>query len=152
MKNLAIYSLIFGLVSGLLGLIPVIGVIVFLIIIFSSSFIILVALKKTGNLVCPDEKTGLLYGGNAGFITFIGFAIVFLPVSFLLSLIFKDSYFTGIGMIVTNGFTLMLTLVLFIGILCAMMNAFSGLASVYFFNSENNKAKFTLDIQQKGKK
>ena len=151
MKNLAIYSLIFGVVSGLLGLIPVVGVIVFLIIIFSSSFIILVTLKKTGHLVCPDEKTGLLYGGIAGFIAFIGFALVFLPSAFLLSLVFKDSYFTGIGMIVTNGFTLMITLVLFIGILCAMMNAFSGLASVYFFNSENSKAKFTLDINMENK-
>lgn len=150
-KILAIFSLIFGAVAGFLGLIPIIGVITFLIIIFCSSFIILILLKKTGNLFCPDEKTGLLYGGITGFIAYFGFIVVFLPMSFILSFIFKESYFTGISMIIKSGFSLMLTLIFFVGILCAMMNAFSGLASIYFFNSENQNTKFTLDME-KGKK
>lgn len=108
----------------------------------------MVLLKQTGNLICPDEKTGLVYGGISGFLAYIGFAVVFLPLSYLLSFIFKESYFTGIGMIIKSGFSLMITLVLFIGILCAMMNAFSGLASIYFFNNENKNAKFTLETKK----
>lgn len=149
-KKLTIFSLIFGSISGFLGLLPFIGVIVFLMIIFCSSFIILILLKKSGNLLCPDEKTGMMYGGLAGFIAYIGFSLTFLPLAFILSFIFKESYFTGIGMIVKSGFSLMITLVFFIGVLCAMMNCFSGLASIYFFNAENKNAKFTLNTD-KGK-
>ncbi|MCR5261751.1 MAG: hypothetical protein K6C94_07935 [Candidatus Gastranaerophilales bacterium] len=149
-KKLSIFSLIFGAISGFLGLLPFVGVLAFLMIIFCSSFIILVLLKKTGNLFCPDEKTGMLYGGLAGFIAYIGFSLTFIPLSFILSFIFKESYFTGIAMIVKSGFMLMIMLIFFIGILCAMMNVFSGLASVYFFNSENKNAKFTLK-SEKGK-
>ena len=63
----------------------------------------------------------------------------------------EESYYTGVSMILKGGFTLTITLIVFIGILCAMMNSFSGLASIYFFNSENNNAKFTLDIKKKEK-
>ncbi len=111
----------------------------------------MIFMKKTGYLICPNEQMGLVYGGISGFISFIGFSLTFLPSAFILSLIFKESYFTGISMIVKSGFSLMIMLTLFIGILCAMMNAFSGLASIYFFNSENQNQKFTLDIK-KGKK
>jgi hypothetical protein len=104
-------------------------------------------MKKTGYLVCHDEASGLLYGGISGFISFIGFVITFLPTAFVLSLIFKESYYTGISFIVKNGFMLMLMIILFVGILCAMMNAFSGLASVYVSNNTDGvQKKFTLDI------
>lgn len=150
-KNLIIFSLIFGAICGLLGLIPIIGVIILLIIIFCSSFIILVFLKKTGNLICPNEQTGLLYGGISGFLAYLGYVCTFLPCAYILSLIFKQSYFTGIGMILKSGFMLTVMLILFVGILCGMMNAFSGLASIYVFNSEDKNKKFTLDINKENK-
>lgn len=108
-------------------------------------------MKKTGNIVCPNEQSGLAYGALSGFIAFIGFVVTFLPLAFLLALLFKESYYTGISMILKGGFTLTITLIVFIGILCAMMNSFSGLASIYFFNSGNNNQKFTLDIKKKEK-
>ncbi len=138
-KKLFIFSLIFGAVNGLIALIPIAGVIIFLMMLFCSSFIIMSFLKKSGYIINTNEQTGLLYGALSGFSGFIGFSIIFLPCSFVLSIIFKESYYTGIGMILKNGFSLTITLIIFIGILCAMMNAFSGLASIYFFNSENNK-------------
>ena len=51
-------------------------------------------------------------------------------------------------MILKSGFTLGFTLILFIAILCAMMNSFSGLASIYFFNSgkPEKTQKFSLDL------
>lgn len=147
-KNLAIFSFLFGLAAGLLALLPFLGIVVLLIMMFCSSFIIIVFMKKTGYLVCHDEAGGLLYGGISGFISFIGFTFTFLPCAFILSLIFKDSYYTGISFIVKNGFMIMLMIVLFIGILCAMMNAFSGLASVYVSNNQTDtvQKKFSLDI------
>lgn len=148
-KKLSLFSLLFGAITGILSLLPFFGVISFLLIIFCSSFVILTIMKRTGNIVCPNEQKGLVYGGLAGFIAFIGFVITFLPLAFILSLIFKESYYTGVSMILKGGFTLAITLIVFIGILCAMMNSFSGLASIYFFNSENKNAKFTLDINKK---
>lgn len=142
-KNLAIISLIFGAISGVLALIPIFGILILLILIFCSSFLIIVFMKKFALLPNPNEQTGMLWGGISGFFAFIGFSIIFLPSSFILSLIFKMSYYTGIGMIMKSGFSIMITLVLFLAILCAMMNAFAGLASIYVFNGN------TQSIQQK---
>jgi hypothetical protein len=94
----------------------------------------MVFMKHVKLLPKPTEQTGMLWGGISGFVTFIGFSVIFVPCSFILSLIFKQSYYTGIGLIMKSGFMTMITLIFFIGILCAMMNAFSGLASIYFFN------------------
>jgi len=147
-KNLVFFSFLFGLISGILALIPFFGIVILLIMMFCSSFIIIVFMKKTGYLVCNDEAGGLLYGGISGFVSFMGFAVTFLPSAYILSLIFKDSYYTGISFIVKNGFMIMLMIIFFIGILCAMMNAFSGLASVYVSNNKTDtvQKKFTLDI------
>ncbi len=155
-KNLAIISLIFGAISGFLALIPIFGILILLILIFCSSFLIIVFMKKTALLPNPNEQTGMLWGGISGFFAFIGFSIIFLPCSFILSLIFKMSYYTGIGMIMKSGFSIMVTLVLFLAILCAMMNAFAGLASIYVFNGNNQSsvlpqknANFNLNIKKR---
>lgn len=152
-KKLLVFSFIFGAAAGLAALIPIFGVVIFLMIIFCSSFIIMTFMKKIGYLYCPNEQTGLVFGAIAGFAAFIGFVLIFLPASFVLSLIFQESYYTGIGMIIKSGFMLCSTLVVFVGILCAMMNAFSGLASIYFFNSnaEKKEEKFTLNIRKRKK-
>lgn len=153
-KNLAIISLIFGAISGVLALIPIFGILILLILIFCSSFLIIVFMKKFSLLPNPNEQTGMLWGGISGFVTFIGFAIIFLPCSFVLSLIFKQSYYTGIAMILKSGFSIMIMLVLFLAILCAMMNAFAGLASIYFFNSQSSvllqkNTNFNLNIKKR---
>jgi hypothetical protein len=133
-KNLSIISLIFGAACGILALVPIFGILILLMLIFCSAFIIMVFMKHVKLLPKPTEQTGMLWGGISGFVTFIGFSVIFVPCSFILSLIFKQSYYTGIGLIMKSGFMTMITLIFFIGILCAMMNAFSGLASIYFFN------------------
>lgn len=154
-KNLAIISLIFGVISGFLALIPILGIIILLMLIFCSSFIVIILMKKFALIPNPNEQTGMLWGGISGFITFIGFSIIFLPSSFILSLIFKLSYYTGIGMIMKSGFSTMIMLVIFLAILCGMMNAFAGLASVYFFNNPQSDipspkdTKFSLNIKKR---
>ncbi len=138
LKNLAIISLIFGVISGFLALIPFLGIVILLMLIFCSSFIIIVLMKKFALLPSPNEQMGMLWGGLSGFVTFIGFSIIFIPCSFILSLIFKFSYYTGIGMIMKSGLSVMIMIVLFLAILCGMMNAFAGLASVYVFNNSQS--------------
>ncbi len=160
-KNLSIISLIFGAISGFLALLPILGIIILLMLIFCSSFIIITFMKKFSLIPPPNEQTGMLWGGISGFLTFIGFSVIFLPCSFVLSLIFKFSYFTGVGMIMKSGFSVMIMLVLFLAVLCGMMNAFAGLASVYFFNNSQSAilpqkgtkdvkdVKFSLNIKKR---
>lgn len=157
-KNLSIISLIFGAISGLLALIPIFGIIILLMLIFCSSFIIIIFMKRFALIPNPNEQTGMLWGGISGFLTFIGFSIIFLPCSFVLSLIFKFSYYTGVGMIIKSGLSATLMLVLFLAVLCGMMNAFAGLASIYFFNNsqsailpqkEKKDTKFSLNMKKR---
>ena len=123
-KNLAIISLIFGAISGFLALVPIFGIIILLMLIFCSSFIIIVFMKRFALIPNPNEQTGMLWGGISGFLTFIGFST-------------------------------MVMLVIFLAILCGMMNAFAGLASVYFFNNSQSAVlppkdtKFSLNMKKR---
>ncbi len=61
-------------------------------------------------------------------------------------------------MIMKSGFSVMIMLVLFLAVLCGMMNAFAGLASVYFFNNSQSSilpqkdvkdVKFSLNMKKR---
>lgn len=104
-------------------------------------------MKKTGMLICPDEQTGVIYGGISGFIAFTAFSAVAIPLSGFISIITKQQAYTGISMLMSNGFSLMFVIVLCIAFLCGMMNAFSGLASVYIFKNSPEVEVNSFDLK-----
>lgn len=129
-KELSIYSFLFGLAAGVVSILPAVGIIVFLAILFCTSIAVFFIMIYRGTDLTINESKGLGYGAVSGFLSIIGFACSFLPISFVLSLIFKQSYFTGISFIVKNGFSLMFMIIFAVAVLSAMMNAFSGLAGM----------------------
>ena len=136
LKQIALFSALIGGIIGIITLIPFIGTLAFLTLILFLSAIIIVYLKRNNLIGIIDMREGAIIGGVIGFASFIAFAIVFMPISAIIGLIFK-SYYVGhlLTMFITNfgGFFVMIMLLIFIAIISALMNAFSGVVTAYIY-------------------
>lgn len=133
-KQSAILSAILGGIIGILTLIPFVRNFSFMILILCISAVIIVYMKKHNLIGVIDLREGAILGGIIGFVSFIAFSIVFIPLVALIGLIFKNYYTYGITyMLRVSGFFVLIMLVLFLGILSALMNAFAGLTTAYIY-------------------
>ena len=143
LKLISIYSLIFGAVWGLIAVIPV-ALIQFLcwvmMAVFSSVCVILY-MKKKNEIGDLTIKGGTIIGILIGFISLLGFLLVFLPLNALLGIILNK---------VTDLFSLSRfllgiwwLLIIMVGLISALFNSFSLIAYVYirdtFFMIEGKK-------------
>lgn len=133
-KQTAILSAILGGVLGILTLIPFVGSISFLILILAVSAVVIIYMKRNDLIGIIDVKEGAILGALTGFVSFIAFSIVFVPIIALIGLIFPNYYNYGITyMIKISGFFVLILIVVFLAILSALMNAFSGLVTAYVY-------------------
>ena len=125
LKIINITSFITGAVLGLIPLIPALIWIAFLLVMFGVAPFIIIYLKHLKLLDQIDTERSLLIGMLSGSVAFVGFSIVYFPVAFILQLIFKIQSFIWIKAIMVNiGF--IIPMVIFIALLCGLMNMFSG--------------------------
>jgi len=159
-KQAAILSAILGGIIGVLTLVPFVRNFSFMILILCISAVIIVYMKRNELIGIIDVKEGAILGAIIGFISFIAFSIVFVPlvsfVGFILGL-FKIEYYTfGIKyFLVPSGFFVLIILVIFLGILSALMNAFAGLVTAYVYEvlsgmkkEEIEKEKIDFEIKE----
>lgn len=133
-KQASILSAILGGILGILTLIPFVRNFSFLLLILAISAVVIVYMKKNNLIGIIDVREGAILGGIIGFVSFIAFSIVFVPLVAIVGLIFKGYYTFGITyMLRVSGFFVLIMLVVFLGILSALMNAFAGLATAYFY-------------------
>ena len=133
-KQTAILSSILGGILGLLTLIPFVRNFSFMLLILCISAVVIVYMKKNDLIGIIDVKEGAILGAIIGFISFIAFSIVFVPLVALVGLIFKGYYTFGITyMLKVSGFFVLVMLVVFLAILSALMNAFAGLVTAYIY-------------------
>ncbi|MDD3436729.1 MAG: hypothetical protein PHC64_06220 [Candidatus Gastranaerophilales bacterium] len=135
LKQTAILSAILGGILGLLTLIPFVGGFSFLILMLCISAIIIIYMKRNELIGIIDLKEGAILGAVIGFVSFIAFSIVFIPLAAILSLIFKMYYYLGwlTMLLKASGLFVLVILVIFMGILSALMNAFTGLSTAYAY-------------------
>lgn len=135
LKQTTILSAILGGILGVLTLIPFVGGFSFLLLMIGISAVIIVYMKKNNLIGIIDAREGAILGAIIGFVSFIAFSIVFMPLVSIIGLIFKTYYTYGIPYFFGNfgGFFVLLLLVVFIGLLSALMNAFSGLVTAYVY-------------------
>lgn len=133
-KQTSILSAILGGIIGVLTLIPFVRNISFIVLILCISAVIIVYMKKHDLIGIIDIREGAILGGIIGFVSFIAFSIVFIPLVSLTGLIFKGYYTYGIlYMLRVSGFFVLILLVVFLATLSALMNAFSGLITAYAY-------------------
>lgn len=138
-KQMSVFSTILGLLLGVLTIIPFIGQFAFFALIVLSTPIVFVYMKKLEMIGIMDIKQGAIYGSIIGFVAFIAFCISFMPLAVIISFISKGSHYLWAGLLIKNGFFILIMLILFVSVLVALMNAFSGLVTMYIYNQIEQK-------------
>lgn len=133
LKRIAFLSLILGVVMGVITVIPFISSLSFLALMVLASVIVIIYMKKKNFIGYIDPKEGSIFGAIIGFISFIGFCLSFLPLASIIGLIYKGSFYIGVSLIVRAGLFVIILMVLFVAMLSALINAFSGLVTAYIY-------------------
>ena len=135
LKQIGLFSVLIGLGMGLVAHIPFIGTPLFVLYFLLLSAVIIIYLKKINILGKITVKEGGVMGAVIGFSSLIAFIIVFIPLSALSGFIFHDFLGRFIADCFTGGltFVLLVFLVIFMALLCALMNGFSGAVTAYLY-------------------
>lgn len=156
LKQLSILGLIAGAFVGLVATIPFLFWICILVAMFWISAFILVYLKQNNYIGIINVREGSIFGAVIGFVSFIAFSVIFIPVSSLLGLIFK-TYSLDVLRFFMNDFGSFIVLILLVvstAGLAALFNGFTGLITAYLYelitgvkkeNNENNSVDFTIE-------
>ncbi len=134
-KQVSILSFIFGTILGLIILLPVLNLVAFLFAMFATGGAMVILLKKFNLIGLINIREGAVIGAIAGFASFIGLCVIYLPVSSLIGLIFPkytggffSMFFTSFG-----GFVIGLFMVIFSALMSALLNSFGGLFAVWVY-------------------
>ena len=134
LKQMTILSVVVGLILGVFTVIPFIGQLAFFTLIVLTTPIVLVYMKKMEMVGILDIKQGAVYGAIIGFVSFLAFSLSFMPLAAIISFISKGAHYLWVGLLVKEGFFILVMLVFFVSVLAALMNAFSGLVTMYIYN------------------
>lgn len=156
LKQLATLSAFAGALLGLLGLLSYPTFILsILILTFSLSAIILIYLKQNDLIGIINVREGCIFGSIIGFIAFIGYSIVFAPVSMLLGWLIP-AYTLGFLRFFMSDFgtfIVMISLIVFMAGIAALFNGFVGLVTAYVYeiitgvkkeNNQNSSVDFEI--------
>lgn len=142
-KTSVILSFIVGLAGGILLLIPFLTPLIFFLLFIVIGAGLIVYLKKNNLVGFLTLQEGSLIGAIAGFISLVSAAIIYLPILYLVNLIF-GSHLYQISL--SNSFFMMsynlifaLMLVFFIAFLSAIFNAFTAMVAAYIYEKIENK-------------
>ena len=164
LKQIAILSAIAGGALAVVSIIPYINVFSFTMLMLFLSGGVLYYMKRNNMIGIFDLREGSIFGAVVGFVSFIAFSVVFVPLDIILSLLTKGFhallsfipvhtsfllyFFNNFG-----GFIVLIMLIIFVGLLSALMNAFTGLVTAYVYEAlsgikkeENNE---NIDIEIK---
>lgn len=148
LKQIGVLSAVLGAILGVITLIPFIGSIAFITLMCLASAIIIILMVKYEVLEMLSVKEGLTLGAIIGFISFIAFAIVYLPCVAILGKVFKLYSFYGISLIMSVGsLGVIIMLTIFAAVLSAVINAFTAFLTFYGIDLYNNLKKNDVQTQ-----
>ena len=132
LKQISLLSLFLGGALGVITLIPFIGELAFWVLMCAASPIVILFMMKMEMIDIQTVKESVIIGSIIGFVSFIGFSIFYMPISVLLIKLFNYSTNYGVSLALSQAsFGLIAVMVLFIGVLSATVNAFSGFLTYY---------------------
>ncbi len=150
-KRTIIFSLILGAMLGIVGLLPfLIGYVLFILLFFSSVIVILYMKKNDKYLGIIDTQQGAILGSIIGFFSTVGFFLAFSPMVCIIKLIFKNYYSYAIPDAFSMGLWLFAIIVFMVSIIFSMVNSVSamGLAFILsYFEKKPEEYDAPLDIK-----
>jgi len=151
-KSSVVLSIIIGIFLGIITLIPLVNCLACLA--YSLIGAIVVFYFKRNNLVgVITLQEGALIGAVSGFVSFISASAVYLPLSYLINLIFYSAntktvlHIASSFLVTSFNLFVIIMLVFFMAILSSLFNAFSALA-VAFIYEKVEKLPSDIDISQ----
>lgn len=134
-KSFVILSLIVGIIFGVLSPVPILGTIVLLALLFLSAPLVMIYLIMDGKFDLETIKDSIVYGAIAGMFANISFAFTYAIITAIIYAITQySSNLLLTTMIINSPIWLLIVVILFMGVLTATTNAFSGLATYYAIN------------------
>lgn len=134
-KNIAILSMILGVVFGVLAPVPYIGTVILFGVLLLAAPLVMVYLIMDGKLDLTTTQDSIVQGAFAGFVSGVTFSAVYAVIMFLLGLIFHyTSNFILTTMISNSPIWLLIVFIIFIGVLFGTTNAFTGFLTYYIIN------------------
>lgn len=155
LKQLSILSAFAGAILGFITIIPYVSFISFMLLILCLSAFVLAYLKQNELIGIISVREGFIFGAVIGFVSFLAFAVVFTPISMLLGWLIP-SYTQGFMRFFLGSFgsfIVMIFLIIFMGGISALFNAFSGLVTAYVYelitgvkkeNNQNSSVDFEI--------
>lgn len=139
LKVISILSGLVGVICGLVALVPFIGGIAFFIMMCLSSAIVLFLLMHAKVFQFDSVPESLTIGGIIGFVSYIAFSIVYVPITILMIRLFKYAANYGIALILghSNLFVI-IVLSLFMAVIAASINAFTSFLIYYIIETLKN--------------
>ena len=149
LKQLSILSAFAGAILGFITIIPYVSFISFMLLILCLSAFVLAYLKQNELIGIISVREGCIFGAVIGFVSFLAFAVVF--TAWLI-----PSYTQGFMRFFLGSFgsfIVMIFLIIFMGGISALFNAFSGLVTAYVYelitgvkkeNNQNSSVDFEI--------
>ena len=97
---------------------------------------------KYNCLSLSSIKDSVIVGALAGFVSYMGFSIIYVPISVILMKFFHIAANYGVGLMLENAnFFILVVISLFLGVLSATVNAFTGFLTFYVIDLVNSMRK-----------
>lgn len=134
-KNIVILSLILGIILGILAPIPYVGMMMLFSVLLLAAPIVMVYLIMDSKFDLTTPKDSIITGALIGFCSNMTFAVFYSLLMAILAKVFHITTNFFLTAMITNApVWLILVFIIFLGILCATTNAFSGFATFYIIN------------------
>ena len=131
-KNLIVVSLLLGCIFALFAPIPYVGMLALFGNMLFAAPIVMLYLIMDGKLEINSAKDSIIYGAICGLSTNLTFSGIFSIILIIMLSIFNIASNFFLSAVVVNApLWLLLICIIFIGTLCATLNAFSGFATYY---------------------
>lgn len=143
LKVITILSIFIGIICGFVALLPYIGGLAFFTTLCLSSVIVIILLMNTGILKLETMPESFTIGAIIGFISYLAFSIVYIPLVILMIRVFHYATNYGISIILghSNLFVILI-LSVFMAVISATINAFTAFLIYYItevFKNMNNR-------------
>lgn len=131
-KQISILSLFFGSIAGFAAIIPFLGTFALVYLICFIAPIVIWLLVKYNCIELSSVKDGIIVGAISGFVSFLGFSVIYIPISVILLRLFKFSANQGIALMLNNAnFFILFVVAVFMSVVGATINSFSGFLTFY---------------------
>lgn len=142
LRQISVLSIFFGALLGAITLIPYVGTLSFIFLICFISPIVIWILVKYNCLSLSSIKDSVIVGALAGFVSYLGFSIIYVPISVILMKFFHIAANYGVGLMLENAnFFILVVISLFLGVLSATVNAFTSFLTFYVIDLVNSMRK-----------